>query len=141
MQALKTPLFGFIAGFLAVLIFHQSLWFVLNLAGLIPPDRPAWPLEAIPPLGVPSVLSKAFWGGVWGAALAPLLQGLRGTAYWAAWVLVGAFALSLVAFLVVPPIKGEPIPALWPRFLAALLANAAWGFGTGLFLKLFQRAR
>ena len=141
MQALKTLLFGFIAGFLAVLIFHQGLWFVLNLAGLIPPDRPAWPLDAIAPFGVPSVLSKAFWGGVWGAALAPLLQGLRGAAYWAAWIFVGAFALSLVAFLVVPPIKGEPIPALWPRFLAALLVNAAWGFGTGLFLKLFQRAR
>jgi uncharacterized membrane protein YeaQ/YmgE (transglycosylase-associated protein family) len=43
MQLLKTILLGFIAGFLAVLIFHQSLWFLLNLAGVIPPDRPAWP--------------------------------------------------------------------------------------------------
>jgi hypothetical protein len=70
-----------------------------------------------------------------------LLQTLRSTAYWAAWILIGAFALSLVAFFVVPPIKGEPIPALWPRFLAALLVNAAWGFGTALFLRLFQRTR
>jgi hypothetical protein len=141
MQLVRLTILGFVAGFLAVLIFHQGLWYVLNVVGLIPWERPAWPLDPIPPFGVPSVLSKAFWGGVWGAALAPLLQGLRGTAYWAAWILIGAFALSLVAFLVVPPIKGEPVPALWPRFLAALLVNAAWGFGTGLFLRLFQRAR
>ena len=78
MRPLKTLILGFIAGFLAVLIFHQSLWYVLNLVGLIPPDRPAWPLDPIPPYGVPSVISKAFWGGVWGAVLAPVLQNLRG---------------------------------------------------------------
>jgi hypothetical protein len=141
MPLIRLVIFGFIAGFLAVLIFHQSLWFLLNLAGLIPADRPAWPLDPIPPYGVPSMISKAFWGGVWGAALAPLLHGLRGPAYWASWIVIGAVALSLVAFFVVPPMKGEPIPALWPRFLAALLVNAAWGFGTALFLKLARAAR
>jgi hypothetical protein len=141
MQLVRLTILGFVAGFLAVLIFHQGLWYVLNVVGLIPWERPAWPLDPIPPLGVPSVVSKAFWGGVWGAALAPLLQTQRSTAYWAAWILIGAFALSLVAFFVVPPIKGEPIPALWPRFLAALFVNAAWGFGTALFLRLFQRTR
>ena len=141
MPLLKTLLLGFIAGFLAVLIFHQSLWYVLNLVGLIPPDRPAWPLDPIPPYGVPSVISKAFWGGVWGAALASVLQNLRGLSYWAGWILVGSVALTLVAFFVVPPIKGEPIPELWPRFLAALLVNAAWGFGTALLLKVPPVAR
>jgi hypothetical protein len=76
---------------------------------------------------MPSVISKAFWGGVWGAVLAPLLQSLRGPAYWAGWIVIGAVALSLIAFFVVPPLKGEPIPALCPRFLGALLVNAAWG--------------
>ncbi len=136
MPLLKTLVLGFIAGFLAVLIFHQSLWYVLNLVSLIPPDRPAWPLDPIPPYGVPSVISKAFWGGVWGAALAPVLQNLRGLPYWAGWILVGSVALTLVAFFVVPPIKGEPIPELWPRFLAALLVNGAWGFGTALLLEV-----
>ena len=133
---LKALGLGFVAGFFAVLIFHQSLWFVLNLVGLIPPDRPAWPMDPIPPFGVPSVLSKAFWGGIWGAALAPLLDRYTGRVYWAAWILVGSVALTLVAFFVVPPLKGEPIPEMWPRFLAALLVNGAWGFGTGLLLRL-----
>jgi hypothetical protein len=137
----RLGILGFIAGFFAVLIFHQSLWYVFNPVGLIPPERPAWPLDPIPPFGVPSVLSKAFWGGAWGALLAPILQGLGGRAYWASWILVGSVALTLVAFFVVPPIKGEPIPALWPRFLAALLVNAAWGFGTALFLRLMRATR
>jgi hypothetical protein len=66
---------------------------------------------------------------------------LRGRAYWASWILIGAVALSLVAFFVVPPIKGEPIPELWPRFAAALMLNGAWGFGTALFLRLVNADR
>ena len=108
MSVLKLLIIGFVAGFLATLIFHQSLWFVFNQVGLIPLDRPAWPLEAIPPLGVPFVVSKAFWGGVWGALLATMLGPLTGAAYWTSWILVGAVALSLVAFYVVPQIKPSP---------------------------------
>ena len=135
-QTVRLSILGFAGGFLAVLIFHQSLWFLFNQIGLIPPERPAWPFDPIPPFGVPSVLSEAFWGGVWGAVLAPLLSSLRGRAYWASWIVLGAVALSLVAFFVVPPIKGEPIPELWPRFAAALMLNGFWGFGTALFLRL-----
>jgi len=89
MAFLRLLIIGFIAGSLAVLIFHQSLWYVLNVMGLIPLERPARPLEPIPPLGIPSILSKAFWGGVWGALLAPILN-LRGAAYWIGWIVVGA---------------------------------------------------
>lgn len=140
-MTLKTLLLGFIAGFLAVLIFHQGVWYLLELVGFTPFLSRAWSLDPIPPFGVPTVISKAFWGGVWGAALAPLLGNLRGGAYWAAWIVVGAVAPTLVAFFVVPPIKGAPLPLLWPGFAVGLLINAAWGFGTGLFLKLLQRAR
>jgi hypothetical protein len=137
----KLLAFGFVAGFLSTLIFHQSLWYVLNVVGAIPWERPAWPLDPIPPFGVPAVISKAFWGGLWGALLAPLLVGLRGGSYWLGWILVGAVALPLVAFFVVPPLKGQPIPALWPRMLVSLLVNSVWGFGTGLILKWFNLTR
>ena len=87
------------------------------------------------------MISKAFWGGLWGAILAPLLVRLRGSSYWLGWILVGAVALPLVAFFVVPPLKGQQIPVLWPRMLASLLVNSVWGFGTGLFLKWFGASR
>ena len=40
MQLVKRSVLGIIGGFFAVLIFHQSLWYLLNLVGLIPLDRP-----------------------------------------------------------------------------------------------------
>jgi hypothetical protein len=130
-----------LGGVLATLIFHQSLWYLFNQIGVIPLERPAWPLDPMPPFGVPSMISKAFWGGAWGAVLGPVLSSLRGARYWTSWIVVGAVALSLVAFFVVPPIKSEPIPELCPRFLASLMLNGAWGFGAALFLKLFSAAR
>lgn len=141
MQLVKLAVFGFIAGFLAVLIFHQGLWYLFELVGFTPFLSRAWSLDPIPPFDVPWVISKAFWGGVWGAALAPLFQNLRGSAYWAAWIVVGAVAPTLVAFFVVPPIKGQPIPLLWPGFAAGLAINAFWGFGTALFLQLMRAHR
>jgi hypothetical protein len=138
MTLAKVTLLGFIAGFLAVPIFHQGVWYLFELVGFVPFTRPAWALDPIPPFGVPSVVSKAFWGGVWGAVLAPLLTNLRGSAYWAGWIVMGAVAPTLVAFFVVSPIKGEPIPLLWPGFAAGLVVNGVWGFGTALFLRLFR---
>jgi hypothetical protein len=123
------------------LIFHQSLWYLLYQIDMIPPERPAWPLDPIPPFGLPSVISKAFWGGVWGAALSPFLDRLTGVRYWAGWIIIGAVATTLTSLYVVSAIKGEPIPALWPRLYYALLVNGAWGFGTALFLKVFGAAR
>jgi hypothetical protein len=116
-QPVRLSILGFLGGALAVLIFHQSLWYLLNLIGLIPPERPAWPFDPIPPFGVPSVISKA------------------------GWITVAAIALPLVAFFVVPPIKGEPVPELWPRFLVSMMVNGTWGFGTALFMRLVSAAR
>jgi hypothetical protein len=138
---LKLLILGFIAGFFGVLIFHQGLWYLLYQIDFIPANLPAWPMDPIPPFGVPSVISKSFWGGLWGAALAPFLVRYSGTTYWVSWILIGAVALTITALYVVSPIKGQPMPALWPRFYYALLVNGAWGFGTALLLKLFGATR
>jgi hypothetical protein len=132
----KAALLGFIAGVLATLIFHQGLWFILYHLQVVPSDKPAWPLDPVPPFGVPSVISKAFWGGVWGAVLAPLLSRYRGAAYWTGWVLAGAVVLSLTGMYLVTALKGQPAPPFWPRFALAALVNGAWGFGTALVLTL-----
>ncbi len=140
-MSIKLLAAGFLAGFVATLVFHQGLWFVFNQTGVIPLERPAWPMEAVPPFHVPSVLSKAFWGGLWGLVLTPLLVHTAGAAYWTAWILVGAVALTAVAFFVVPPVKGLPVPPLWPRFVFGLMLNGAWGFGTALLLRLLGAVR
>lgn len=140
-MSLKLLILGFVAGFLATLIFHQGLWYLFNQARIIPPSRSAWATDPIPPFSVPAVLSKAFWGGVWGLALTPVLAHLSGASYWAAWIVVGAVALTLVAFFIVPPLKGEPMQAMGPRFLIGLAVNGAWGFGTALLLNVLGAVR
>ena len=141
MPSLKLLLLGFAAGFVATLIFHQGLWYLFNQVGVIPLDRPAWAMDSIPPFNIPAVISMAFWGGLWGILLTALLAHLDGMSYWAAWIVLGAVALTAVAFFVVPPLKGQPIPALWPRFFVGLALNGAWGFGTALILRVTGAVR
>ena len=141
MPSLKLLMLGFAAGFIATLIFHQGLWYIFNQVGVIPLNRPAWAMDSTPPFEIPAVLSKAFWGGLWGLVLTSILMHLDGMSYWAAWIVLGAVALTAVAFFVVPPLKGQPIPALWPRFFVGLALNGAWGFGTALLLRLVGAIR
>ena len=74
MPLLKLLLLGFVAGFVATLLFHQSLWYLFNQLGVIPPDRPAWPLDAVPPLGraignLQGVFGVGFGARVWRCCL------------------------------------------------------------------------
>jgi hypothetical protein len=129
-------LFGFIAGFLATLIFHQLTLAVLWGIGLAPFGP--FSMAATQPFGVPAVFSLAFWGGVWGILFA-LIEGSfpQRWAYWVMAFLFGALLPSLVALLVVLPLKGRPIGGGWhpPLLLTAFLINGAWGIGTGLVFK------
>jgi hypothetical protein len=130
-------LFGFIAGFLSTLIFHQLALGFLWSVGLAP--SAPFSMAATRPFGVPAVFSLAFWGGLWGIlfALSERRFAQRG-GYWISAFLFGAVLLSLVALLVVLPLKGQPMGGGWRSdlWLRAFLINGAWGIGTGLILRL-----
>jgi hypothetical protein len=130
---------AFAAGFLAVLIFHQGVWAVLHLAGALP--MAPYAMAPTQPLGVPQVLSSAFWGGVWGVALWPLLAGAGGKAYWIRATVLGALGPTLVALLVVFPLKGRPFAAGWdPKiWTLGLMLNGAWGFGLAWLVRILKR--
>ena len=131
---------AFLAGFFSTLVFHQGFLAILHAAGASP--RAAYSMQPTAPLGIPAVLSLAFWGGVWGIALWLVIQQHRGSAlYWILALIVGAVAPSLVALLVVLPLKGQPVagggnPAL---IMGALLLNGVWGVGVAAFMRLFHR--
>jgi hypothetical protein len=125
---------GFIAGFLATLIFQQVTWWVLWCVGLAPFN--AFSI-AVNTFGVPEILSHAIWGGIWGILFSmfnPRFPSHSG--YWAAAFLFGAVLPSAVGLLIVLPLKGKPMGGGWhlARLLTAFLANGAWGIGTGLIL-------
>ena len=130
-------LFGFVAGFLATLIFHQLALALLWGIGVAPSGP--FPMAPTRPFGVPAILSLAFWGGVWGILFALVQRSFPpAAAYWVAAFLFGAILPSLVALLVVLPLKGRPMGGGWhpPLLLTAFLINGVWGIGTGLILKL-----
>ena len=129
-------LFGFIAGFLGTMIFHQLVLALLWAVGFAP--LKPFSMDSTQPLGVPSVISLSFWGGVWGIiyVLIHTKFSLLGN-YWLISFLFGAILPSLVALLLVFPLKGRPIMGGWdPKLLLIVfIINGAWGIGTGFFIK------
>lgn len=133
-------IWGFLAGFLATLIFHQMAVAVLWKAGIAP--GPPFQMALRPPFGVPAVFSLAFYGGVWGILFAAVDRYFpHDWRYWLTAFIGGAIFPSLVALLVVVPIKGGAIGAGWnPKIWEfALIVNGVWGVGTGLILQGLRR--
>jgi hypothetical protein len=131
----------FVAGFLSVLVFHQGVWAMFAAAGKTP--APAWSMAKQGPLNVPGVINAAFWGGIWGIAMVWLILpwAVPRLGYWGANIILGALLTSMVALLVVFPLKGRAFAAGWNPaiWIFALLVNGAWGFGLGLLLPLIGR--
>lgn len=133
-------LHGFIAGFLATLIFHQLTLSLLWAAGIAP--FAPFAMAATKPFGVPVVFSLSFWGGIWGILYALIDHRFPARlAYWLTAFIFGAIFPSMVALLIVLPLKGKPLGGGWhaPLLITALLINGAWGVGTGIILKLLSR--
>lgn len=123
---------AFAAGFVATLVFHQGLFALFHAAGMVP--VPAFNMAPVPPMGVPAVLSLAFFGGLWGPPVAWLIRRDAGAIYWLKAFVLGAIGPTLVAMLLVFPLKGL---AVNPKIVVgALLLNGAWGIGVALFMRL-----
>ena len=136
-MTLRTALIGFAAGFIAVPIFHQGVWAIWHRAGKAP--SAPFNMAPVPPLGIPTIVSSSFWGGLWGIVLAWLLPiASPSMGYWPAAIILGALMTSIVALMVGAPLKGRAFAGGWNPgvWVFALSVNAAWGFGTGLLLRL-----
>lgn len=123
---------AFVAGFLATLIFHQGLFAVFYLAGAVP--AAPFNLTPVPPLGVPSVVSLAFFGGLWGVAIWAIAGRLNGALYWLGHIVLGAIGPTAVAMLVVFPMKGLAVSA--QTWVGGLILNGFWGLGVAVFMVL-----
>jgi hypothetical protein len=142
-----TLVMAFIAGVIAVPVFHQIAMLVINAIGLVSallpiPGIPIYEMTPTKPFGVPAILSISFWGGVWGVVFALTLpRWFHGTAYWIASLVIGGLALTLVYIFVVAPLKSGQIAPFVPVLIIGFIVNAAWGIGWALFLMLFERMR
>ena len=136
-----TLVLAFIAGALAVPVFHQILLLVLYVAKIVPFAPFNW--TPTKPFGIPDIISISFWGGVWGVIFAlTVRRWFSGTAYWIAAAVIGGVVLTLVFMFMVWPLKiGGLPPDMVGLFVIGFLLNAAWGIGWALFLELFERLR
>jgi hypothetical protein len=105
-------LLGFGAGFIAVLLFHQPVLALLSQIGFAKAN--VYSLNATAPLGVPQVISLAFWGGVWGIVFAAVERRIpRGSLYWIYAFAFGAIFPTVAAWFIVAPLKGLPMAGGW----------------------------
>jgi hypothetical protein len=139
---------GFIAGFLAVLIFHQGMYVLIQqmlkmgYLGAPPLGGTPWNMAADPAAyGMPRVLNQAFWGGLWGILFAYVIDVMPGPNVLRGFIFGCIFPMLLGSWLVVAMIKGAPlfsgamgkggfnVMALRNGFL---LNGVAFGIGLGL---------
>ncbi|MCK5859941.1 MAG: hypothetical protein KAG72_11395 [Abyssibacter sp.] len=131
---------AFIGGFVATLVCHQGVYTLFYMAGAALP-APPFNMAATAPLGIPAVISLAFWGGIWGLPIWWMLRNAHGAGYWLRALILGAVLPSAVALFIVFPIKGMAFAAGWnPQvIIGALILNGAWGLGVALFMCLANR--
>jgi hypothetical protein len=126
----RTALVGFVAGALSVLIFHQFGFWVATELGFV--RARLYNMNPVPPFGVPTIVSAAFWGGLWGIAAAFLVPRLPGTLGGVlGWVLFAGIIVTLVNWFIVQPIKGQPMGNGFrlPGVVVVPLVYAFWGLG------------
>jgi hypothetical protein len=138
---MRTVLIGFIAGALGVLIFHQLGFWLSNEAGY---TRAAlYSMRPVPPWGVPTIVSSAFWGGLWGIAAAFVVPRLPGALSGVlGWILFAVVIVTLVNWFVVLPLKGAPMGGGFrlPGVVVVPVVYGFWGFGMWLIATLMRSA-
>lgn len=135
---------GFVAGFLAVFVFHQlTIWAMGNL-GLIP-NAAIYRVDAYGPLGVPRVVNTAFWGGVWGIVLAAVRPWLPkpAMAFFICGFLFGIVGPTFFGWFVLAPFRGQPVAQGFKlaNMWRGPVINGMWGLGAAFFLVLWDRLR
>jgi hypothetical protein len=137
-------LLGFAAGFFAVLVFHQGSSLIAYGLG-ITPNLP-YQMRSTQPLGIPQVLSLAFWGGVWAVVFAWIVGVVpqaprRGLGVVIAGFLFGAFIISTFNWFVLAPLRGQPLGNgfVLANMVRGQIFNGIYGIGVGVWLTVGQR--
>lgn len=160
MSAARNILFGIVAGALAVLIFHQGMYYLLATSGMGVSGQPwrtnpvpLWPdlMKALssPAVSVPTIASQMVWGAMWGALFGLIVDRMPGGPVWVKGLIFALiFPMLLSSWLILPLLRGTPI---FSGFLADynpvrlrtgfLLNGLAFGLGLGIIYSLLPGRR
>src|SRR5688500_6246689 len=126
----------FVAGALAVPLFHQVVVAIMNTMGFI--NRAPYSFAPTTPFGVPEVISLSSWGGVWGVILMLVVSRLRGPRSRIVARGRGASAPVLVSGCVVAPRDGMAAGGDVRLAVAGYLIRGAWGLGCAALARLMD---
>ncbi len=131
-----TILKSFLAGFFSTLLFHQGVIAIFNLLQVVP--FKAYDMTPTQPLGVPSVISLAFFAGIWGVVIWMMIKNRPRKTQLIGAIVLGAILPTIVAFAVVLPLKGIEFKPAYIPF--GLLLNGIWGLGLWILMYLMNKA-
>lgn len=128
----KDLLIGFLAAAIAVVIAHQLIVFILNIAGIWP-AKP-WSMAPIGPYQVPTIVNSIFWGALWGVVYALVQSYLPGDQPWIKGLIFGLLIAVVSNFTLLALIKGQPLfMGADPKKIAVVLTIlAGFGAATGI---------
>jgi len=139
-SAARRLAWGFVAGFLSVLVFSSGTIALYHAAGAPVPFAP-WSMTPVPPFGVPQTLSAAFFGGLWGVAYAAIEPWLTRKLGWLAGGIAFGAAPLLVLWFVVFPLKGIPVAGGFTAYglHLGIVLHAVFGLGLAVFFRIARR--
>lgn len=130
-MTLRFLMLGFLAGAISVPIFHQLTVLALHSAGYVP--NPPFRMLPVPPLGVPTILNQAFWGGMWGLVFGAIMAARPSLSALLVGLAVGILGAALANLTWLPLLRGQPMPITdLNRWWRPALINGSWGLGMGI---------
>lgn len=135
---------AFIAGLIAVLIFNQGALWLIDRAALA--NTMSWDTQSLFGTGIPVIAWLALWGALWGLVIWSLVRRAEAAGYYVGAIILGAVLLTAVAVAITPwvgsAVFGVSLVGYSMNAIGVVLAaNAAYGLGFAILMRLFHPPR
>ncbi|KEZ78118.1 hypothetical protein [Salinisphaera hydrothermalis] len=135
---------AFVAGLIAIVVFNQGALWLIDRAGFA--QVATWSTQGLMHTDVPVIAWQALWGGLWGLVIWLLIRRAEAAGYYVGAIILGAVLLTGVALAVTPWLGMGLFGVLLVGYSmnaigVALAANAAYGLGFALLMRLFHPPR
>lgn len=135
---------AFIAGLIAMLVFNQGLLGLLEQAEVA--NTTYWSTRDLFVAGVPVLAWLALWGALWGLVIWWLVRSTEAAGYYVSTIILGAVLLTGVSLIITPwldsAVFGVPLASYTMDTIVVVLgANAAYGLGFAILMRLFHPSR
>jgi riboflavin transporter FmnP len=135
---------AFFAGLIAMFVCNQGLLWILDRLDFA--ETNFWNMDDPFGMGVSVLGWLCIWGALWGLVLWLLIRNAEAAGYYIGALILAAVLMTAVALAIAPwlgvPLFGVSLPSLAVDAVVALvIANAAYGLGFAILMRLFHPPR